>query len=367
MRCSPFLVCLFLAACSSTPDPGPPPPEQPFDRVRQRQYVCYRASAPLKIDGRLDELAWLRAPVTEAFVDIEGPVKPQPTFTTQAKMLWDEEYFYIAAILEEPHVWANLTERDSVIFYDNDFEVFIDPDGDTHGYMELELNAFGTEWDLLLVKPYRDGGPAVHAWDIPGLRSAVHVDGTINDPSDTDSGWTVEIAIPWEGVREVAHRQAPPKDGDVWWADFSRVEWDTHVEEGRYVKDTDPATHKSLPERNWVWSPQGAINMHRPETWGLVMFSEVAAGSAEVGFVAPDDLDGRIALRRIYEAQRAFREQHGRYAANAESLGLERLDLPGWAWPPRLAVTDSLYEAVLERDAGHSLHLSHDGRIWAAE
>ena len=367
MRCSPFLACLLLAACSSTPDPGPPPPEQPFDRVRQRQYVCYRAAAPLKIDGRLDELAWLRAPVTEAFVDIEGPSRPKPTFTTQAKMLWDEEYFYIAAILEEPHVWANLTERDSVIFYDNDFEVFIDPDGDTHRYMELELNALSTEWDLLLVKPYRDGGPAVHAWDIPGLRSAVHVDGTINDPSDTDSGWTVEIAIPWESVREVAGRDVPPIDGDVWWIDFSRVEWDTHVEEGRYVKDTDPATHKDLPEHNWVWSPQGAINMHRPETWGLVMFSGVAAGSTEVSFVPPDDLDGRIALRRVYEAQRAFREQNGRHAASAESLGLARLDLPGWNWPPRLAVTDGMYEAVLERDGGHSLHLSHDGRIWVGE
>ena len=65
--------------------------------------------------------------------------------------------------------------RDAVIYHDNDFEVFIDPDGDNHLYYELEINALGTEWDLLLVKPYRDGGPAVNAWDIQGLRTAVHV------------------------------------------------------------------------------------------------------------------------------------------------------------------------------------------------
>ena len=56
-------------------------------------------------------------------------------------MLWDDQFFYVGAELEEPHVWATLTERDSVIFHDNDFEVFIDPDGDTHLYYELEMNA----------------------------------------------------------------------------------------------------------------------------------------------------------------------------------------------------------------------------------
>ena len=50
-----------------------------------------------------------------------------------------------------------LTEHDSVIFQDNDFEVFIDPDGDNHNYYEIEINALNTEWDLRLPKPYRDG------------------------------------------------------------------------------------------------------------------------------------------------------------------------------------------------------------------
>ena len=95
-------------------------------------------------------------------------------------MLWDDDNFYVAAELEEPDVWATLIERDSVIFRDNDFEVFIDPDGDTHAYYELEVNALGTLWDLLLIKPYRDGGPAIHGWDIAGLQSAVDVRGTRN-------------------------------------------------------------------------------------------------------------------------------------------------------------------------------------------
>ena len=89
-------------------------------------------------------------------------------------MLWDDTYLYVGALLEEPHVWGTLTKHDSVIFKDNDFEIFIDPDGDNHEYYEIEINALNTEWDLFLTKPYRDGGPAINEWEIPGLKTAVH-------------------------------------------------------------------------------------------------------------------------------------------------------------------------------------------------
>ena len=98
-------------------------------------YVASRATTPIKVDGKLDDEAWADAPWTDAFVDIEGDTKPKPRFRTRAKMLWDDTYFYVAAEMEEPHVWGTLTKHDSVIFQDNDFEVFIDPDGDNHEYL----------------------------------------------------------------------------------------------------------------------------------------------------------------------------------------------------------------------------------------
>lgn len=139
--------------------------------VPPKGYVCYRASGPVKVDGRLDETAWQQVPWTDPFVDIEGDAKPRPRFRTRVKMLWDAQYFYVGAELEEPHVWGTLTEHDSVIFQDNDFEVFIDPNGDNHEYYEFEINALNTGWDLLLPRPYKDGGKAVNSWEIPGLKS----------------------------------------------------------------------------------------------------------------------------------------------------------------------------------------------------
>src|ERR1051325_425118 len=232
-----------------------------------RGYVCYRVTSPIVIDGKLDDAAWRTVGWTSDFVDIEGDAKPIPTYRTRVKMLWDDQYLYIGAELEETHVWATLTEHDSVIFQDPDFEIFIDPDGDNHQYYEIEINALNTEWDLRLVKPYRDGGPALNEWEIPAFRSAIHVNGTLNNPSDKDKGWSVEFAIPWKVLTEFANRPAPPKHGDQWRVNFSRVEWDVEIKDGKYVKIPN------RPEHNWVWSPQGAIDMHRPERWGYVQFS----------------------------------------------------------------------------------------------
>ncbi|MBM3493906.1 MAG: hypothetical protein FJX72_06235 [Armatimonadetes bacterium] len=101
-----------------------------------RRYVCHRTPTPPIINGRLDQPVWQRAPWTEDFVDIEGGARRVPRFRTRAKLLWDDDCLYIGSELEEPHVWATLTEHDSVIFQDPDFEVFIDPDGDNHSYFE---------------------------------------------------------------------------------------------------------------------------------------------------------------------------------------------------------------------------------------
>jgi len=329
-----------------------------------RHYVCYRTDESLAVDGVTDEAAWSAAPWTDAFIDIEGASKPEPRFETRAKMLWDETFFYVAAEMVEPHVWAKLTERDAVIFYDNDFEVFIDPDSDTHEYYELEVNAFGTEWDLLLTKPYRDDGTAIDSWDIQDLRTGIDVRGTLNDPADTDEGWTVELAIPWSVLEECAHKPTPPEDGDVWRVNFSRVEWRTEVVDGDYVKLTDPETGKALPEDNWVWSPQGLINMHYPEMWGFVQFSTAVAGESEVAFVRDQFHGTRTALIGLYYAEREYHGNNGVYTDVLADLELAPPRRSALHWPPTITVTPSTFEAHMTSPDGGTLHITHDGHVW---
>ncbi len=289
------VIASLVAALDGQRQPPPNLEKLPF---APRRAICYRTPSLLTIDGKLVEDAWSKAPWSDPFIDIEGDRRPH--LATRVKMLWDEESFYFGAELEETDVWATLTERDAVIFQDNDFEIFIDPDGDTHAYYELEVNAFGTAWDLMLVQPYRDGGPAVHAWDIAGLQVGVDVRGTINRPGDRDDRWTVEIAIPWKILREAATGRMAPRAGDQWRVNFSRVQWQTDVSQGSYVKRKDGATGKPLPEDNWVWSPQGAINMHMPERWGFVQFADAMAGTHTTSFVENPNERVKWALRRLY-------------------------------------------------------------------
>lgn len=241
-----------------------------------RTYVAYRTAGELVMDGIFDEADWQNVPWTEEFGDIEGDKQPEPLYKTRVKMLWDDDYLYIAVELEEPHIWATYTERNSVIFHENNFEVFIDPNGDTHNYYEYEVNALGTEWDLFLTKPYRNGGIPMSAWYIRGLKKGIHLKGTLNDPSDTDTLWRVELALPWNILRECAPGRRQPRPDEQWRINFSRVQWRLDVVDGEYVKRTNPETDRHYTEYNWVWSPQGVIDMHRPELWGYVQFSRWA-------------------------------------------------------------------------------------------
>jgi len=339
----------------------------PIPRIKfePKHYVCYRTPSSIDIDGKITEASWADAQWTDDFVDIEGPSRPGPRFRTRAKMVWDDNFFYVAAELEEPHVWATLTQRDAVIFQDNDFEIFIDPDGDTHEYYEFEMNAFSTEWDLLLIKPYRDGGPNVNGWDIQGIQTAVWVDGSINDPRHDDHAWTLEVAMPWAALKECAHKDAPPLAGDVWRVNFSRVEWQIDDEGGKYQKLINPETGKSYPEDNWVWSPQGLINMHYPDMWGFVQFSDHPIGTVTEAFQWDEQEHIKWVLRQIYYGQRIFYQKNGRYTTALIDLRLTNPDLPEWSWPPEIEVTQNLFEARMRNESKNVIwHINKDGRVW---
>jgi hypothetical protein len=329
--------------------------------IEPRHYICPRADAPLKIDGRLDDPAWRTARWTEDFVDIEGPAKPRPRFRTRAKMLWDDDYFYVAAEMEEPHVWATLTNHDAVIFQDPDFEVFIDPDGDCHDYYEFEINALNTGWDLRLPKPYKDGGPALNSWAMPGLKTAIHVQGTLNVPGDKDKGWTLELAIPWRALGEYTRQPAPPGEGDQWRVNYSRVEWRVDIADGRYRKVP------GKPEDNWVWSPQGIIDMHRPEKWGCVQFTRRAVDA--VKFSPDQAAPARAVLQEIYYAQKDFQKRTKKWAASLSELGLSSRSGSTVVGLPRIESTPDGFRATVEirspRAKKESWHIRQDAKIWS--
>lgn len=258
-------------------------------------YTAYRTKEKIVVDGKLNEKAWELAPKSPRFVDI---VNGEPAlYDTRSAVLWDDEYLYIGFWVEEPFVQAEFTERDSLIFNENDVEIFIDG-GDT--YYEFEVNALNTIYEVFFIwkdaykrdgkfdvpefnlydrDVYTFGGNhdrtgtnfwtgthprglryAFKDWDLPGLKSAVHVDGKINDNTHRDNGWTVELALPWEGMKWLANgRSLPPTKGDEWKIQFSRYE--------KLV-----GLNKNV---GWAWDPVGSDDNHKPEAFTPITFSDV--------------------------------------------------------------------------------------------
>jgi len=251
------------------------------------RYTAHRVSERIQVDGKLDERAWQTAPTSPRYVDI---LSGQPTLhDTRATVLWDEEKLYIGVRIEEPNVRAKYTNYNDPIYYDNDVEVFI---AGRDGYYEFEVNAFNTVYEVFFIwndayersgfakapeftraklKPFngvdfknhpRGGRLGNFDWPFPGKKTAIHVDGTVNNDSDKDRGWTVELAFPWKGMKWLATdgRALPPKEGDVWRMDFSRF-------------NTYKAPPPAKDSGGWVWTRHGVWDSHVPECFAFIEFT----------------------------------------------------------------------------------------------
>lgn len=272
-----------------------------------RLYDAFRTTGKIKIDGKLNEADWAKAVPTQPFVDIRGKGYPEPVKATWAKMMWDDENLYIGARLVEDNVIAKLSQRDTIIYHDNDFEVFIDPDGDGQHYFEIENNAKGVVFDLMLDKPYRSGGSFFVPWDCQGLQLATWVDGTLNKPSDTDKAWYVEMAIPFKAL---TRDFTDPRSLKTWRINFSRVEW----------------LIPGQPEENWVWSPTGLVDMHMPERWGFLRFVDAPVGSAQTAHDLTLDMDAYRLIWALFYAQLDARNKPNGFIRTADDFMLTDKD-----------------------------------------
>jgi len=349
------LVCLYQSSYAQQKPAYVPP----------RQYYSDKITTPIKIDGVADDIGWSNATWSDDFTDIEGDKQPTPALRTRMKMVWDTKNLYIFAELEEPHIWATLHQHDTIIFQDNDFEVFVDPDGDGEKYFEIEINAHNTIMDLFMSKAYRVGGDALMTWDTKGLKTAVKIDGTLNNPKDKDKKWTVEMAIPFTAFA-FFNQGLTPKIGDNWRINFSRVEWDTDIVNGLYVKRKNPATGKPNPEHNWVWSPQGIINMHAPEKWGYLTFTERPAGVVRRTSALPPIEAAKEYLWDVYARQLQYRRKNGKYAASLNALGITDTTVKEQDITYTLqleGITDQFTATLINQQSKERCSINQEGKI----
>jgi hypothetical protein len=239
-RPAQLALVLGLLPCAAHAQPGAA--DAPHPRPR---YTILRAARPITIDGKLDEPAWFVAP---SLGDFSFPWwKEGRKEQTCAKMLWDDEYLYLALVCEDAHLTARHTERDGKIQEDDCVELMIAPNAEQpRVYFNLEFNVIGGLLDNF--RPNGPDKPRAPKWDAEGVKIAGTWAGTPNDDSDRDESWQVEIAIPWRNFASYA-KAIPPSAGTVMHLNVNRHGGKTNAQYSQWAPGEGPKPSFHTPDR----------------------------------------------------------------------------------------------------------------------
>jgi hypothetical protein len=221
--------------------------------IQTKRLTAIRVAKPIKIDGKLDDEAWSKAPSSGPFVDtLSGGPTPKKT---EVKAAWDDSFLYFAFHCEDDDVWSTLKKRDDKLWTEEAVEVFIDANADGKDYIELQVNPHNAVFDSYL-PTYRANQ---NDWNSK-IKTAVVVDGTVDKHDDKDKGWTVEMAIPWadtkgKGTYEL---KLPPAVGSVFRVNFFRMD----------------LPFKTKAQVASGWSPPLVADFHKVDRFGELVFGD---------------------------------------------------------------------------------------------
>jgi hypothetical protein len=237
--CCGLVVGLLLCGCAK-PSRAPRQKEAPPPAVTAAE--CRWRTGDVKIDGQLDEPAWAKAQALTDF-PVYWQNRKSRTATT-ARLLWDDDYLYFSADMEDADLYADVKEHNGMTWNNDVFELFFKPAEDKLAYYEFQVNALNTQLELVLPSRGSGGWGRFAGTSKCGMESAVKLNGTLNKWDDKDVGWTVEGRIPWKGFEPTGGK---PKAGAKWRFALCRYDYSValdHPELSSTAPLTQPDFHR---------------------------------------------------------------------------------------------------------------------------
>jgi hypothetical protein len=217
--------------------------------AQKPSYEVRRAPAPIKIDGRVDAKEWAAADQAIEFI-FPWASQTGAKQKTHARLLWDDQYLYVAYECEDTDLTAQVQGRDEFVYRDDTVELFLNvKPSQTRAYYCIETNARGTVMDYVCI----DAQSYMRRFDMDGLKLGIRLDGTMNMRGDQDRGWNLELAVPWKNFADMTK---PPSPGTIFTAELNR--WDG-VEPNRCLSVWVD------PKLNWP-------HPHAPQEFGNLKF-----------------------------------------------------------------------------------------------
>jgi uncharacterized repeat protein (TIGR03806 family) len=251
------------------------PAESPKAFRRQpAEFQCRWAETPITLNGKADEAAWKRAQVIDTFYLPWLGTKARPAKTaTKARLLWDREYLYFFADMEDADLYADVKEHDGITWNNDVTELFFKPAADKPGYYEFQVNALGTVMDMFLPRRGAGGYQRFKSDGEFHIDAKVQLRGTLNHRQDKDQGWSVEGRIPWHDFLRTGGR---PDIGECWKFALCRYDYSIDLEG---------------PELS-TCAPLSRSDFHHHEDYATLRF----VGSSAKGAAKPYGIEHRIPL-----------------------------------------------------------------------
>ncbi len=180
-----------------------------------KEVACLRAEAPVTVDGAPSDEAWAGAEIVRDF-RLWGTLG-KPASETALRLCYDDRYLYALFECADDDIFTLYNERDAHLWEADVVELFFEPapllGRDVPIYYEFQVAPNNAVFDARMVNSGSGGFRRWAEWDC-GMRTAVEVDGSINDWENRDGGYTVEIAIPLAAFSETIGDE--PLNGQVW-------------------------------------------------------------------------------------------------------------------------------------------------------
>lgn len=221
-------------------------------------YKISKAKDSIIADGKMDEPSWKNAEIRtlDYFFRRDKPADEQKT---TFRMLWDEKNLYLFYEFEDSSLTARETKHDGRTYLDDCAEFFCLPIPDSlNMHFGFEVNVTKVKYDYIVLWQFHNNRSIFIPTYDPNYEVGVTYDGTINDDTDTDKGWTMEYIIPLNAFRGFSTRDLAGKK----WA-FQVVRQDRNL-----IDDTFRSTSTLFPTYDVI------LDVHPPNRFGLMEFIE---------------------------------------------------------------------------------------------
>ncbi|HEX9974541.1 MAG TPA: carbohydrate-binding family 9-like protein [bacterium] len=222
------------------------------NRIKSENLITAIYSQTLIIvDGLLNEPDWQEAQQVHLRNSDTDEQVTDTTFSTYALTCYDKNNLYIAFVCNDRDIYSSFTNRDQHLWEEEAIEIFIDVDDEPNTYVEIELSPNNVLFDSYIVDPINIDIEETSKFDLPGIKTAVSANGTVNFRVDEDKSWTAEIAISFSDI--IKNFKSDILKETKWKINYYRID-----------RDNDGPTH-------YAWSPTMG-RFHKPSVFGKLVF-----------------------------------------------------------------------------------------------